>query len=268
MNSWWKDVMNMEFRKILAYRSDFWITFLGQMLIQLIVTISLWQSVFESNQVTMMQGLTLEMMALYYLVANIGMRILWGENIGFISREIYEGTFTRYLLYPLSFFQYKTISYISYSLFYSIQLFIFYWLYQMFFVSDPASFQKLYDLILGIFIFLLSSLLFLNMAFMVELISLWADNVWTLMIMLRFFVTFFGGGFIPLNFLPLWAQEWLSWTPFPYLINLPVKTVLGLSTQAEIFKGVAFILGWTCFFALVVQLIWMRGQKRYTGVGI
>lgn len=268
MNSWWKDVMAMEFRKILAYRSDFWITFLGQMFIQLLVTISLWHSVFKENNVTSMQGLNLEMLALYYLVANIGMRILWGENIGFISREIYEGTFTRYLLYPISFFQYKTVSYLSYSLFYSLQLFIFYWLYQLFFGTSDLSFTHLYYLILGIGIFLTSSVLFLTLAFMVELISLWADNVWTLMIMLRFFVTFFGGGFIPLNFLPHWAQEILAWTPFPYLINLPVRTILGLSHHTEILKGILFIVAWTFILAMFVKVIWSRGQKRYTGVGI
>ncbi len=268
MKLWWKDVMAMEFRKIFAYRSDFWITFLGQIFIQLLVTVSLWQAIYQGNEVKTMQGYGLEQMALYYLVANIGMRILWGENIGFISREIYEGTFTRYLLYPISFFQYKTISSLSYSLFYSTQLLIFYFLYHLFFIEAGISYGDLSHLFSGVFLFLLSAMLFLQLAFMIELLALWVDNVWTLMIMVRFFITFFGGGFIPLKFLPNWAQDLLQWTPFPYLIDLPVRTILGLSTQNEMREGFFLILFWMVLLSSFVKIIWSKGQKQYTGVGI
>lgn len=268
MRLWWKDVMAMEFRKIFAYRSDFWITFLGQIFIQLLVTVSLWQAIYQGNNVETMQGYHLEQMALYYLVANIGMRILWGENIGFISREIYEGTFTRYLLYPISFFQYKTISSISYSLFYCTQLLVFYFLYHLFFIEAAFSYGELSHLFSGLLLFLISAMLFLQLAFIIELLALWVDNVWTLMIMVRFFITFFGGGFIPLSFLPQWAQELLQWTPFPYLIYLPVRTILGLSTQNEILKGLSLTLLWMVLLSTVVKIIWSKGQKQYTGVGI
>jgi ABC-2 type transport system permease protein len=265
---WWKHVVAMELRKILAYRSDFWITFLGQTLIQLLVARALWQTIFASQGVTEMQGFTLEMMNLYYLIVPIGMRILSGENIGFMAREIVDGTFTRYLLYPLSVFQYKTLTYLTYSLFYIFQLFILYSCYRIFLAEAPFMMSDVANLLMGIILFMMAAMAYAMMAMMIEMISLWADNIWSLVVMLRFFTSFFGGGFIPLNFLPVWAQQTLQWTPFPYLVSLPARTIMGLTSFEEIAKGSIILMVWILVFMEGVKLIWRRGQNRYTGVGI
>lgn len=266
--NWWRHVMAMEFRKILAYRSDFWITFLGQTIIQLVVARALWQAVFEAQGTNEMQGYTLEMMSLYYLIAPIGTKILTGENIGFLAREIYEGTFTRYLLYPLSVFQYKTLTYLTYSLFYGIQLIILFSLFRIFIADAPYTFYDFRNLILGVSLFLLAALAYGMMALLIEMLALWADNIWSLMVMLRFFTSFFGGAFIPLDFLPAWAQNVLSYTPFPYLVTLPIKTIMGFTSIGDISQGICILLVWILFFMQGVRLLWKRGEKKYTGVGI
>lgn len=258
-------VISMEFRKILAYRSDFWVTFIGQTLIQLIVARSLWQSIFESNNVQSMQGFDLNMITLYYLLVPIGTRILAGQNIGFLSREIYDGTFTRYLIYPVNVFVYKSTTYLTHSLFYCFQLFFIFLVYQMIFGSMIFHPEQLF---LGVLIFFIASICYMFLCMMVELISLWADNVWTLMVMLKFFVTFFGGGIIPMDFFPEWSQKVLALTPFPYLISLPVKTMMGLMPLHESITGIGVLIVWSCIFLGFLQLLWSKGQKSYTGVGI
>ena len=264
---WWKHVISLEFRKILAYRVEFWVTFLGQALIQLVIARSLWTAIFEQQNVTAMNGFTLPMLTLYYVIVPIGSRILTGENMGFLSREIYEGTFSRYLIYPLSWFQYKSLTYFSYSLFYALQLIVFYCGYRLF-LTGGLTVSELQNLFLGIGLFLLSSLVYLLMSMVVELISLWADNVWSLMVMLRFFSNFFGGALIPIAFFPEWSQKVLSFTPFPNLVGLPARTIMGLTTPDEIFRGLVVIAVWGGIFMLVVKVMWAKGQKNYSGVGI
>lgn len=266
--NWWRSVVAMEFRKILAYRTDFWVTFLGHTLVQIVIARALWQSVFESQGAQVMEGFTIETLTLYYVIVAVGNRILTGENIGFISREIYEGTFSRYLIYPLSAFQYKTLTYLTYSTFYTLQLLLIYCLYRLIFVSEPLTLVNVADLFLGCGLFLCSSLVYVFMVMCIELIALWADNIWSLVVMMRFFATFLGGGFLPLNFFPHWAQEALSFTPFPYLISLPVKTVMGLTSSSEIISGLGILSLWGCVFAMTVSFIWSKGQKHYTGVGV
>lgn len=260
-------MVSLEFRKILVFRAEFWVTFLGQSLIQLVIAQALWTEVFKQQNVKEMNGFTLPLLTLYYVIVPIGSRILTAENIGFLSREIYEGTFTRYLLYPLSWFQYKTLTYFSYSLFYSFQLIIFYLGFKVLFGGGMTA-SELGNLFLGVGLFLISSLMYLLMATAVELLSLWADNIWSLMVMLRFFSNFLGGALIPLAFFPEKAQAILAYTPFPNLVSLPARTIMGLTTSREIFHGLMVIAVWAAVLSLVVNAIWKRGQKNYSGVGI
>ncbi len=258
-------IVAMEIRKILAYRTDFWVTFLGQTLIQLLIARSLWQNIFETNGVTSMQGFSLEMITLYYLLVPIGVRILSGQNIGFLSQEIYDGTFTRYLIYPVNVFVYKSITYLTHSFFYCIQFFFIYLIYHLFFSQGNIDPQGLF---LGICVFFIASISYMSISMIVELISLWAEYIWALMVMLRFFVTFFGGGIIPMDFFPVWAQTLLSYTPFPYLISLPVKTTMNLISISETLNGLLILSVWSIVFFGIVHLMWRKGQKSYAGVGI
>lgn len=264
---WWPSVVSLEFRKILVFRTEFWVTFLGQSLVQLVIARSLWTAIFEQQNVTEMNGFSLPMLTLYYVIVPIGSRILTGENLGFISREIYEGTFTRYLLYPLSWFQYKSLTYFSHSLFYALQLMIFFIGYKIF-ISGGLTAIELGNLLLGIGLFLISSLMYLLMSVAVELLALWADNIWSLMVMLRFFSNFLGGALIPLAFFPEEAQKILVWTPFPNLVSLPARTIMGMTTTEEIFRGILVIGFWGVVMAAIVSFLWKKGQKNYSGVGI
>jgi ABC-2 type transport system permease protein len=263
---WWRFVVAAEVRKILAFRSDFWITFLGQTLIQLLIARALWQSIFEASGKEVMEGFTLETMTLYYLIVPIGSKMLTGENIGFLSREIYDGTFNRYLIYPISFFQYKTLTYLTYSLFYGVQLFLIYVLYLLFTGSPTLS--DISHLSLGICFFLLASFAYLNLSIFVELISLWAENIWSLMVMTRFLSLFFGGGFVPLTFFPSLLQKLLYFTPFPYLVTLPIRVTMGIASQDEILNGGVTLFVWSLVFRGAATLLWNRGRYYYTGVGI
>lgn len=259
--NWWRYVVAAEYRKILAFRADFWVTFIGQTLVQLIIARALWQNIFEASGSQVMEGYTLPMMTLYYLIVPIGNRMLLGENIGFLSREIYDGSFNRYLLYPISFFQYKTLTYMSYSIFYGLQLMLIYLIYQ-------GREADLFSLSLGISLFLFASFTYCMLSILIELISLWADNIWSLMVMCRFFCFFFGGSFVPVEFMPAWLQDALVYTPFPHMVSLPVRTLMGLTSMSDISNGLIILSMWTCIFGLCAKAIWNKGQYRYNGVGI
>lgn len=258
--------MAMELRKILAYRSDFWITFIGQTLIQVLIARALWQSIFESNGATEMNGFTLPMMTLYFLIVPIGTKMLMGENVGFLSREIYDGSFNRYLIYPLSFFQYKALTYLTYSAFYGLQLILIYSLFNL--TQSGISFEMFLNLLQGTTAFILAAFAYCMLSMMIELVSLWADNIWSLMVMARFGTAFLGGGLIPINFFPNWLVEILQWSPFPYFISFPVRTVMGLASLEEISRGIFFLILWGLIFMAMANLVWVKGQKKYNGVGI
>lgn len=264
---WWRYVVASEVRKLLAFRTDFWVTFVGQVLIQVLIARALWRNIFNSSGNEVMEGFTLETMTLYYLIVPIGSRMLTGENIGFLSREIYDGTFNRYLIYPISFFQYKTLSYLTYSAFYGLQLFLVFVIYHLFQMKAVTATQ-LSNLLLGISFFLIASYAYAMIAMFVELISLWADNIWSLMVTTRFFCFFFGGAFVPLSFFPQWLQEILPYTPFPYFVSLPIRVTMGLASSQEMAIGLPILIFWAIVFRGAAKLLWNKGQYSYSGVGI
>lgn len=265
--NWWRFVVANEFRKILAFRSDFWVTFIGQTVIMVLIARALWQSIFEANGTKVMEGFTLPMMTLYYILVPLANKILTGENVGFLAREIYDGTFNRYLIYPISFFQYKTLTYLTHSLFFCFQLILIFCLFNLF-SGAGFSTQLFINLFSSIPIFICAGFVYCMLSIAVELISLWADNVWSLMVTVRFFIFFLGGSYLPLNFFPSWANVALKFTPFPYMISLPIKTTMGLTTSGEIATGLIVLAFWGLFFFLVAKTVWHKGEYRYSGVGI
>jgi ABC-2 type transport system permease protein len=263
---WWVFVVASEIRKILAFRFDFWVTFIGQSLIQIVISISLWKSIFHSHESQEMMGYSLQSIVLYYLIVPVGSKMLTGENIGFLSREIYDGSFNRYLLYPISFFQYKTLTYLTYSFFYGLQLVVIFLFYHI--LNTGLQAEQLLNLLAGFIFFLLASAAYSQLAMTIELISLWADNIWSLMVMTRFLCFFFGGAYIPVDFFPEFLKDVLVFTPFPYLINLPIKATMGSARIEDLLSGMIALLVWTLLFHLGARLLWKKGQYHYNGVGI
>ena len=133
LSKWPVQVYGMELRKIITYRADFWINFIGQTIFSIIIAYFLWVAIFEAKNVSQMQGFTLNKIIFYYLIVPIVFRIQQGETIGGISREIYEGSLNKYILYPINFFNYKVISYLAHSTFFFAQLCLIMGLYIFFF---------------------------------------------------------------------------------------------------------------------------------------
>lgn len=213
-----------------------------------------------------MEGYTIGTMTLYYLIVPIGSKMLTGENMGFLSREIYEGTFNRYLLYPLSFFHYKTITFLTYSAFYGLQLALAFIGYQLLF--NQFTLNEFIHLSYGLFFFMIASFTYCNLSLFIELISIWADNIWSLMVMARFLCFFFGGAYIPLSFFPSSLQAVIHFTPFPYLISLPINAMMGKLHPQEMITGFFILLSWSFIFSWLSRRLWDKGQYTYSGVGI
>jgi ABC-2 type transport system permease protein len=265
---WQTKVVSTEIRKILAYRSDFWINFLGQTLIQLFIARALWQSIFESNGINEMKGLTLPQLTLYYLLAPLTMKILMGENIGFLSREIYDGGLNRYLVWPLPPLGYKALTFLTYSCFYLAQLLIIYSIARLLLDDSPYQAQELLRLFLGMGYILIAALGYFFLMALCEMVAFWADNTWTLGVMLRFVAAFLGGAFIPLTFFPESLRHIVELLPFASMISGPVNLILGRASLMESFTSFLVMLAWLPFLYFSVLKLWKKGNLQYTGVGM
>jgi ABC-2 type transport system permease protein len=83
---------------------------------------------------------------------------------------------------------------------------------------------------------------------------------WTLSIML-------GGGFAPLDFYPAWLRTAVDFTPFPWITYYPVQILTGKLEWLEVARVMGIQCLWILGFAVLRQIMWRAGLKKYGAVG-
>jgi ABC-2 type transport system permease protein len=140
---------------------------------------------------------------LYYLIVPIIGRIVLGANMGDIAEEIYQGTLTRYLVYPVSFFRYKLLVYCANATILLAQLLLVIAVVTVWFpgLTGGHPFSPVH-IVQGIVTIFASTILYFIFTSWVQLIAFWADQVWSLSAILRFIANLLGGSLIPLSLFP------------------------------------------------------------------
>jgi ABC-2 type transport system permease protein len=262
-------VASVEARKLMSYRADFWINAVAAFVVEITVAWALWTAIFAESGEARIGGFTLPGMVLYYVLALLLGKLVRGEDRQTtIAGNIYDGSLTRYLLFPTGYFPMKYAEHLGslgpalaqLALFGAGAAFLF----------DFGTVGRIDAATVGraALAVALGNLLAFLMAYLLEAVAFWADNVWSLSVMLRFAGNLLGGQLLPLNLFPGWAQAALDLLPFRFLFYFPVMTLVGRVEMAEWLAGMAVGLAWCGILALASRAVWRRGYLAYTGVGI
>jgi ABC-2 type transport system permease protein len=256
----------LELKKMISYRADFWIGFVGNVVTQFGVAFFLWKAIFTARGVDEMEGYTFGGLMLYYLLVPLVERIVFGQEMGFMSGEIYDGGLTRYLLYPVSFFRVKYAATLAQSTLFIAQMLLTLTVFLLVFRNPFSLTWRNFAAALPVF--LLSGLLHFCLTACLEMTAFWADNVWSIMVFNRMITHLLGGGLIPLAFFPAKLRAVLEYLPFPRVVSFPIRCLLGQVGQGEWLKGMGLTAAWALVFAGLAALVWRKGLKGYSGVGI
>ncbi|MCB0385329.1 MAG: ABC-2 family transporter protein [Bdellovibrionales bacterium] len=265
---WIIAVLSMELRKIFSYRVDFWLQVVGGFVSQFVVAYFLWLAIFEHNQAKQIGGYSFSMMVAYYILAPFVDRIIRANNAFVISQEIYEGSLSRYLIYPVNYLGFRFVSTLAHALVGMVQMILGVGVILAIWGRPEELSIGWAGLGMGIVSCLMSIFVYYLMASTIEMVAFWADNVWSLLVMLQFSSAFLGGGLIPLTVFPEWVQGGLLYTPFPYLIGYPIQAFMGRLSYGEWAQGILISLLWTLPLMMALGWVWNRGRRSYTGVGI
>lgn len=264
---WALEIGSLEIRKQLSYRVDFWMNFVVSVGVDLILAYAIWRSIFAIRGLTEIGGFSFHQMMFYYLLTPMVSRVSHGAEMGFVSQEIYDGSLTRFLVYPISFLAYKLVQYVAQSLVFSIQLWGVLFCFAVFISYGDAA-VSWQACVLGSVSMFLGGVLYFMMLAILEMVAFWADQVWSLTVMLRFAILFLGGGLVPLTLFPEWSRHWVEILPFSFLVSFPVNSFMGRIAGWDWLAGVGVLLSWTAIFFGMARWVWRRGLKGYTGVGI
>ncbi len=263
-----RHIFVLEFKKIISFRAEFWIGFLGNTFSQFGVAFFLWKAVFAYRAISTLQGFTFPDLILYYLMVPLIERVVAGPEMGFISPEIYEGTLTRYLLYPISFFRFKYVSSLAQSAVFILQFLLAASVYLFCFGKPPSFHFEPLGVTLAVLAIGGAGYLYFMLASALEMLAFWADNVWSLLVLNRIILHLFGGGLIPLAFFPNWAQKVLSYLPFTYMVSFPIRFLRETLTWQETLFGFGVLIFWSGIFTAISLWLWRKGTRQYAGVGI
>ncbi len=261
-------VFSAEVKRLLAYRVQFWCELVLSSAVELLVACTVWKAVFESGGSPQVAGYTYEQMVLYVTVAVFFGQAVRGTSVGTLAREIYDGSLTKYLVYPISIYSYKLGTFFPRALFALVQLGIALIILQLLGYWPAGIGISLSGILLTLVILLLASTLYFFLLFLIESAAFWADHVWALSVMLQISVVLLSGKWIPIDFFPERLQTLLALSPFPHLTYLPVKVFLGLAAPHEILAGLATLLSWCILIFFISRSVYLRGLRRYTGVGM
>lgn len=79
---------------------------------------------------------------------------------------------------------------------------------------------------------------------------------------------FLSGEMIPLDLLPPAMQRAADFSPFRYMLGFPVEIFLNRLQQGEALPGFLALAAWSLILAAAAKILWTRGLRHYTGVGM
>ena len=259
----------VEAKKLMSYRVDFWITMVVALVVNLVILWALWEAIFAESGKELIGGWDLNGILAYGVMVFLTGRIVRGGDLQMtVATDIYDGALSRYLLYPrhYPFIKYaQQVGNILPDLFQSLMMGLV--AIPLLGISTTAEVTPM-SLLMAIPSILVAHLLFFLMSLTPQYIAFWADNVWSLSVMLRFVTMLLGGAMLPLTLFPESIQVGLHWLPFSYLFEFPTLVALGKIDLITWFEGICYCLLWSLLIGLLSIPVWRRGDLRYTGVGI
>lgn len=262
-------IVSLETRKLMSYRAAFWIEAVAAFAAQLGVAYFLWRAVFDATGAERIGGFSRAEMLLYYVLAILLGKLVRGqERLTGLAQDVYDGGLTRYLVYPADYVAFKYAEHLGALAPSAVQLVVLGSCALPFLDLPAAAGIGPASIAMAVGAVAAGNALNFLMLYPIQGVAFWADNVWSLNVMMRMIVGLLGGYMLPLSLFPDWARALLAWSPFPYLYDFPVNVLLGRIGPVAFAQGLGVTLAWSAAFALTGREVWRRGALEYSGVGI
>ena len=260
----WIQSLKISLSRNLYYKTNFLLMMVIPVLVFFAIKYNLWNSIYATNSNQNIQGYSLSKMIEYQfwiLIFDLFVRShFFSQNI---SSDIRLGKISSFLLYPFGFISYQLSLFLSDKL---IQIFI--GLFSLFlaivfdWIPIPSASALLTA---GAFILMINFFWFFTQL-LIGFVSFWLEETWSINVSIRFISAFLSGSIIPLDLYPDFFEKIVFWTPFPYLIYIPVRILMGEAIDAPFSFLLLFI--WSLVIFFISQWAWKKGLNLYTGAGI
>ena len=259
------EVIKINVKAQLSWRID--------VIFQMLFTISkillaylLWGIIFQEKD--NIAGFTFHAMLSYYIISSFLTQLDLSSGV---SMEIYDrirgGTFSKYMIIPISIEGYFIAQEIGVVLFYLafdfLAAVVWIFVFQIQFVITTNMlliFCALLMVLLGLFFMV-------QLNYWVGLLTLKYQEITTFLRIKDNLMSLITGALIPLVLFPEQVVSCMKLLPFYYVTYLPSMLLLG-RCQDEAARGIMVLLFWCMFIQLMIQITWKKYRIKFDGVGI
>jgi ABC-2 type transport system permease protein len=209
-----------------------------------------------------------EELTTYVFLAHLLRAIIFGAQSRLAALEINDGTFSTYLVKPITHFWFIFWRELAQKIVYFIsaiaELVIFIFLTKAHFLwQNNIKFLVFFALaIIG------AMFLYFLLTYLVSLLAFWSREAMGPRFLFEWFMEFSSGSFFPLDILSKNLLLSFQFLPFAYIVYFPLKIYLGKWDAWQMLTGIGVQLVFIVIFSVVVLVVWRRGLKRYSGEGI
>lgn len=236
---------------------------------RVISEIVFWQILFSTSGSEKMYGYTLNQLITYYIFMYIIGAITGMGSTGYkIAEDIKTGTLTNILLKPISCIKYyfsevmgQKIVQLLVSLVIFIPIFICY-------ASSVSNKINLFQLILFpvAIIFALVLTYFINL--LISFLAFWLTEVTSFFFVKDLVLDLLSGRVFPIDIMPTGILRVLNLLPFAYCTFFPINILTKDLTVLKLISGLGMQLGWILVIYIMARIVWKKGIKKYTGIGM
>lgn len=253
------------FKCQLAYRFD--------IIMNIVLTVSkmllayvLWSAVFES--LGTVAGFTLNSMMSYYIISSFLTQLDQATNTGWnIAEDIRNGSFSKYIIKPMSIFGYFTAHTAGVSSFLLIFNLLAAVLWALIFRVEFVMTDDVLLILQAVVLILLGLLFMVQLSYFIGILAFKVLDVTVFMLVKDNTAEFVKGSLIPLTLLPPGIIGIMKFFPFYYITYLPTMLLLGRNGN-EALTGIVVLICWIILFRFINSFTYKRLRHRYEGVGI
>jgi len=266
MNKYLK-ILEISLQQEFTYKLNF-IMWRIRNIMQVLVFFFLWSSVFAA-QGSNYFGYNKEKIIAYAFLLIFVRAIIMSSRSVDVAGIISNGELSNLLLKPINFFKYWITRDIS-SKFLNI-IFSFVEITVLFLILKPEIFVQtnFVNIVLFVASLLIASLIFFSIAMLTSFVPFWIPEIsWgAQFLVIVIFVEFLSGAFFPLDVFPTFIQNILKFTPFPYLVFVPIQTYLGNESIQLSLLSLTVGAMWALILLFITKKIWQKGLKVYEAIG-
>ncbi len=246
-----------KFKSSAAYRFD---NIMGVLysLLNVFIYMSIYQVMYGTK--TEYEGITLSMLGTNFVLTFVVGKVFSLDD-SFINSKVRDGSIVNEFLRPVSLrlrLLFESIGESAYSLIFQgvPTIIIVYVIYRF---EEPKNLLCFVQFFISL---VLGYLILWSISFIVQMISFFIINVWSVSTIKNVFINILAGVYLPVYFFPETLQTIVSFTPFEGIYYLPLQFYFGnLSIQQMIISYTKQII-WIFILLLIGDVLYRKGKKK------